>query len=819
MDGYVVMWDGVDRVELPAAGRDAGRGLEISIWDRDEALAEFAATMSGGTPLPSGGLRVPVALLPRPDNNYDPLAVSVAVPQDPAEPRTRDDRHLGYLFIDDLEKFGRELLHDLARYGGGEVRATAILRPRSAPRLDVPAPRDVGRSVTAFLAAPATPPLSSRPTLSNLLGIEAERQEKTRYAIECITTYPAPAAQPARIDLVTRVDKSLALLDATSGREVGVIYFLDADTAGMLTLADERQRTAVLEQLARLQVPILPRSPVPEQIRRSYPDIDGLPPANLYLYHRHGGLDFRYRDHRDARNRDTAVGYYHSETGQIWVEDADLVPHVVSYAARLGLQIGPVEAPKVPWNLQWEVFVNDRRGDPKPPSPKAFEYPWQVKLHPAPLRKIPDGILAALTPRHPESKARDETRRPAEDRFWLWERFVSERSLLFPDHKALRIRRGCRLCSNPALEFTTPICTEPLAYCHACLRTATIGGQVSGRQGVVRAVRELAALEFDNSPMLAEQLETIHVDPTDPRAAVDIDRLVLLRFGVGGGFAWTRVLEEAGLAKDGLRVGRGTLIRARDGHLCMSLREKAVDDFLHQHGIKHDREPLYPQHLELNASGKRRADWKLSDGTFVELWGLPNQAAYAEKMRQKQQLAKATGLRLVGLVDADLPRMPEIFADWLPPGILGRTTWQWSPVTIIADPVKRTRAASARQGPGDGRNDYNAEQRAQRLDRCARAVALQRSGLSRAEVAKELGVGQETAEQLLRDGKFYAEPAMDPARQKAAGAARVAQAAGQTRAEFQQSGGLSRAKAFEAWKDAAVLFVCEVEDGPAPDRG
>jgi hypothetical protein len=66
---------------------------------------------------------------------------------------------------------------------------------------------------------------------------------------------------------------------------------------------------------------------------------------------------------------------------------------------------------------------------------------------------------------------------------------------------------------------------------------------------------------------------------------------------------------------------------------------KAVDDFFHQYGVDHAREPLYPFDIQLNPNIRRRADWLLSDGTFVEMWGMPNDAAYATKMREKTELA------------------------------------------------------------------------------------------------------------------------------------------------------------------------------------
>lgn len=46
---------------------------------------------------------------------------------------------------------------------------------------------------------------------------------------------------------------------------------------------------------------------------------------------------------------------------------------------------------------------------------------------------------------------------------------------------------------------------------------------------------------------------------------------------------------------------------------------------LHEHGIEHEREPLYPADQVFNSSRRwrQRANWILRDGTLVELWEMP----------------------------------------------------------------------------------------------------------------------------------------------------------------------------------------------------
>jgi hypothetical protein len=400
------------------------------------------------------------------------------------------------------------------------------------------------------------------------------------------------------------------------------------------------------------------------------------------------------------------------------------------------------------------------------------------------------------------------------------ETFVAERNRLFGPVQLNGTIAACRLCGQPGLAFTADACRGPITYCHGCLVNAAIG-KSRDRPSASAALRRLGELEFAGNPMLETQLDTLHIDPAAPAAATVVDQLLLLRFAIRRGeFPWTLLLEEAGFAEDGLRLARGTLIRARDGHLCLSLREKAVCDFLHQHGIEHDREPRYPTDPDYNPTGLRRADWRLANGTFVEMWGLPNDPAYAAKMVAKRHLAARHGIRLVELTDADLPRLPQAFAAWLPAGTAAQTTWTWSPVLTRDSPS--TAPAAEPRGDARGNNQYNATARTARVDRCREAVRLQESGLSRKDIGERFNTSKDVVKALLRDGKFYTDPTSDPGRAAAAAAAAEAKRSGLTRAQFQTGQTLTAPKAQEAWRDADVLYPQATpypwEPNPDPQR-
>jgi hypothetical protein len=89
----------------------------------------------------------------------------------------------------------------------------------------------------------------------------------------------------------------------------------------------------------------------------------------------------------------------------------------------------------------------------------------------------------------------------------------------------------------------------------------------------------------------------------------------------------------------------GTMTLSKDGHLCLSLPEKEIDDFLLAEGIAHDKEVSYPAY-------SFRADWELfgSKGrTFVEYFGLMSNPDYAAKAKVKTEIALAAGIELIAM--------------------------------------------------------------------------------------------------------------------------------------------------------------------------
>ncbi len=133
--------------------------------------------------------------------------------------------------------------------------------------------------------------------------------------------------------------------------------------------------------------------------------------------------------------------------------------------------------------------------------------------------------------------------------------------------------------------------------------------------------------------------------------------------GLLGAGSWIEVLRTTGIVPDAWRPARGTYCVAADGHPCRSLAERTIDDWLSCHGVEHQIEPAWPHHPQLNTHGHRRADWRLSDGTYVEYAGLTNED-YLAKIQAKQQLAQHTGIRLIVITPPDLANLTEVLGAW-----------------------------------------------------------------------------------------------------------------------------------------------------------
>ena len=215
----------------------------------------------------------------------------------------------------------------------------------------------------------------------------------------------------------------------------------------------------------------------------------------------------------------------------------------------------------------------------------------------------------------------------------------------------------CPLCGNRFVEDSLP---EPLVrrlgvnqidFCSPCLTEALFANnnQASAEE-VFQYIRDLA----DASGRIPPQ--DFGSGEYDIRDLTSSERLVILKvlkkkpskeqvsnlFG-----SWFAALVASGvLSSDAQRMSRGIRSLASDGHVCLSLGERTIDDFLSVRGVLHDKEPKYPD-------GQHRADFLVKD-VFIEYLGLAGNPAYDAKTNLKERMCRKSGRKLLLVYPKDL---------------------------------------------------------------------------------------------------------------------------------------------------------------------
>ena len=89
--------------------------------------------------------------------------------------------------------------------------------------------------------------------------------------------------------------------------------------------------------------------------------------------------------------------------------------------------------------------------------------------------------------------------------------------------------------------------------------------------------------------------------------------------------------------------------QAKDGHICNSLSEKIIDDFLSASNIEHQKDVYYPNQKKFSA------DFLIRGKFWIEFLGLKNVSKrYDRLFERKKALAKKNGIRIVELFPGDL---------------------------------------------------------------------------------------------------------------------------------------------------------------------
>lgn len=217
--------------------------------------------------------------------------------------------------------------------------------------------------------------------------------------------------------------------------------------------------------------------------------------------------------------------------------------------------------------------------------------------------------------------------------------------------------KTCPMCGERFEENSLPyplasrLGYDQLDFCSPCLRDAIWGEEERlSKEEVLEYLRDLERVlervpsqDFGQGQVdlfalsTEERLELLKVLGRKP----SVHRVKEL-FG-----SWLGALIEAGILEDGTRrTARGTQCIAKDGHVCLSLGEKTIDDLLHAHGILHEKEPHYPE-------SNYRADFAVGD-VFIEFFGLTGNPDYDAKTKLKKSLCRKHGIKLISIYPGDL---------------------------------------------------------------------------------------------------------------------------------------------------------------------
>jgi hypothetical protein len=150
-------------------------------------------------------------------------------------------------------------------------------------------------------------------------------------------------------------------------------------------------------------------------------------------------------------------------------------------------------------------------------------------------------------------------------------------------------------------------------------------------QNYVNEISDLSEYELTDRILLLKHLQN---KPTLTR--------VKKTFG-----SWFHALIEAEILEDGTRKNsRGIQCLAKDGHICLSLGEKTIDDLLFELGINHSKEPHYPE-------GNFRGDFLVGD-VIIEYFGLIGNPEYDRKIDLKRKLAKKYSINIIEIFPKDI---------------------------------------------------------------------------------------------------------------------------------------------------------------------
>src|SRR3989344_3066235 len=118
--------------------------------------------------------------------------------------------------------------------------------------------------------------------------------------------------------------------------------------------------------------------------------------------------------------------------------------------------------------------------------------------------------------------------------------------------------------------------------------------------------------------------------------------------------SWNDAVLAAGLTPNRShdnRMYKRANAKALDGHLCDSVSELLIDNWLYKNNISHERDVRYP-------TTYHKADWKISANDkkiFIEYFGLANDSPrYDRSIKEKEILCRKYNISLIGIYPKDI---------------------------------------------------------------------------------------------------------------------------------------------------------------------
>lgn len=118
--------------------------------------------------------------------------------------------------------------------------------------------------------------------------------------------------------------------------------------------------------------------------------------------------------------------------------------------------------------------------------------------------------------------------------------------------------------------------------------------------------------------------------------------------------SWNNAIIAAGFSpnrSDSQRMYKRTNTRASDGHLCDSISEALIDNWLFSHKISHQRDVVYP-------TTNHKADWAVDmngQRIFIEYFGLAKDSKrYDRESNKKRELCDENRIPLIEIYPQDL---------------------------------------------------------------------------------------------------------------------------------------------------------------------